>query len=284
MVQIIHIIIAVVIRIFRLEEKVEPIRLKTREEKKRFNYALTERERYRKIVAKQAWMAWRALPFNVRTWIGVEDMIEHGMWTAFKFFWRGRYDASRSDAVITSLYHYLHNMYIRDYVSVYGAWKRGWEMRNGKYVSLTMVSLQGMQARLDKTLDEVVGDIPSLVTTEDSIIQNMETNCFVIPALVKVYKQATPKLQSEIVTWFLAQDSKIHTKSKPFQRLAGEFRELCMKEHVKCDDCIHLVTSPVCLDSLSRELCGIPYDLNFPTPGVVDRSKYIQAQRSIIIQ
>lgn len=226
-------------------------------------------ENYRRLVAQQAWKAWRCLPFSTRTWIGIDDMIEDGMWSVHWFLNKSKcYDPSRSHKYTTILTHILHNMYIRKYIEKYGSQKSGWSRVDGKLVPIYVDSLEAMRDRMKEGragIDDVVGQIPSLSVTEESIVQSMLTECFVVPALSRVYKQASISLQEEIVNWFWFK-SKVHTKGKPFRRLSGEFRELCKEEMVRYDDCMHLIRSPKCLDSLSRELLWIPYDINNPTP------------------
>lgn len=229
-----------------------------------------ELESYRKLVAMHAWKAWRRLPMQTRCWIGIEDMIEDGMnemWKLTKTFnpsW-----ASFS----TALFHRMHRFYINEYLEHHSAQQRGWVRVNGKLQPIPHASIQAMEYRMSKVkdanLDDVVGQIPALVVSPDSIVENAITECFVVPALKKVYSEASPRLQESIVEWFLrTQDTRIHKKGKPFKKAAKEFRELCKHENVTCTDCIHLVRSPGCLDTLSRDLFGVPRDLNFPTPQV----------------
>lgn len=232
---------------------------------------------YRRLVMQEAWRAWRQLPFSTRTWLGIDDMIESGMWITYQYLnWHYNFNdkcarqhppgftKDKSQSVTTGLYHCLHNMYIREYIEVYGAWKRGWEMKDGKLVSVKLTSLQALQDRMSQdgqaTMDDVVGQIPELYTSEDHILDNMLTECFVVPALTRVYQQASPKLQQGFVDWFWYSSDKVHTKGRPFRKMAKEFRELCQKERLHCEDCIHVVRSPQCLNSLSHNIFSIPYD------------------------
>lgn len=228
-------------------------------------------ENYRRLVAQQAWRAWRCLPISVRSWIGIDDMIEHGMWSVHWFLNKQKQyliDPKRSMQYTTSLTHVLHNMYIRNYIEKYGSQQSGWQKVNGKLVPIYVDSLERMRDSMEgkATMDDVVGFIPSLTVDEESIFDQAFTECFVIPALSRVHEQASPQLKSEMVNWFWGNTKKVHVNGKPFKRLTYEFRELCFKEHVMCDDCLHLTRSPKCLDSLSRELLWIPFDLENPTP------------------
>jgi hypothetical protein len=243
-------------------------------------------EEYRKLVAMQAWKAWRRLPMQTRIWIGIEDMIEDGMresWKLTKTF------NPRWASFTTALFHRLHHFYINEYLELHSAHKRGWVLiKEGDMVEPThqrfgnkrTIEHQSVEALVyqkgsdnadsDGTYDES-GVYPPLVVSPDSIVKNVITECFVVPALEKVYKNSSPRLQDAFVEWFLkTEETRIHKKGKPFKKAAAEFRELCKEVNVTCDDCIHLVRSPSCLDTLSRDLFGVPRDLNYPTP-IVER-------------
>lgn len=254
-------------------------------------------EAYRRLIAKLAWRTWRGLPAQTRSWLGVDDIIADGTMKAYRYLSK-RYDPDRAQA-ITGLYHYLHNHFIRRYTEWYWNEKRGLQYvnipveivnkRNGKIkfelekrqVPVPEVSIQAMQDRVNaiggKPLEALM---PELSTTEDLLLQNVVSECFVLPALERVYKEASPKLQSAIVAWFLQSGGTVQGRfpksGKRFDRLSTEFRELCFHYHVECEDCIHIVRSPTCLDNLSRRLLWIPYDLNNPTPRDLERSKQLK--------
>jgi hypothetical protein len=229
-------------------------------------------ENYRKLVCQEAWRAWRRLPAHTKSWIQVEDMINHGMWLVYRYINKVTlskaglpiaFDGIRSKKISTGLQHVLHNVFIFDYIATYGAWKRGWEKsKDGKLVPLYMNSLEGMQEKEHETGANAIAVIPDLVTSSDSIINNTLTKCYVIPAVEQVYHQASLELKQEIVQWFWYKSTKVHTKGKPFQERAKEFRFLADKQKLTCNDCLHLVRSPDCLDTLSRNLFQIPYDHN----------------------
>jgi hypothetical protein len=228
-------------------------------------------ESYRKLVAMQAWKAWRRLPMQTRIWIDIEDMIEDGMRESWKL--TKTYNPQWA-SFSTALFHRLHHFFINEYIEHHSAQQRGWERVNGNLRPIPHRSIQEMELYVKtkgSSIDDVVGQIPALVVSEDSILNNALTECFVVPALERVYQEASPKLQAAFIEWFLSLDkSRIHKKGKPFRKAAKEFRELCSCEGVVMEDCIHLVRSPSCLDTLSRDLFGVPRDLNFPTP-VVER-------------
>lgn len=231
----------------------------------------------------QAWEAWRRLPMQTRCWIDVEDMLEDGMMEAWKLT---RTFNPRWASFTTALYHRLHKFFINEYLEFHSAQKRGWvRIKEGdgykasakRYGHKRAFEFQSMEALTSKsvidgnmTFDET-GVYPALTVSPDSIVLNVVTECFVIPALESIYKEATPKLQSAIYEWFLTADSsRIHTKGKPFRKAAKEFRQLCKCKNLTCSDCIHLLRSPACLDTFHRDLFGVPRDLNFPTP-IVER-------------
>lgn len=234
-------------------------------------------EKYRRLVAQSAWKAWRCLPQHIRVWISIEDMIEDGMFWACRWSIK-HYDKNRGLSFTTGLTHGLHNFYIRMYISWYGAQQRGWEPRiievekivkgkvkivkERKLFPMPVYSLDAMEAGLrekNNSSYDIAGEIPALVTGTDAIMQNAFTECFVVPSLISVYEQASDNLKGEFINWFW-QKSKTHKHGNRFDKLAGEFRELCATQHIYYDDCIHLVRSPECLNSLSMKLFWLPYD------------------------
>ncbi len=242
---------------------------------------------YKRLVTKLAWRTWRMLPMQVKSYVSVEDIIEEGMLKALKFSIR-RYDEQKAD-FITGLYHSLHNHYVRTYLEWYRNEQRGvvpfevkveiLNKRTGKvkletvkkYRDIDVLSIQGEQERMKEEGGGSVESItPHLVFSEESILQDVSAECFVLPSIVRVYHQASPKLKRAIVAWFLKSSGNVDVKAPKsgnrFRELSHEFRELCFRYHVECDDCIHIIRSPKCLDTLSRQLIWIPYDLNNPTP------------------
>lgn len=242
-----------------------------------------EVEGYRKLVAMMAWKAWRKLPLQTRIWIGIEDMIEDGVMEAVKLT---RTYNPKWALFTTALYHRLHHFYINNYLEFYSAQQRGWErvnvIRDGKKTSeVWPIPHQSLDALKDSYLhpkygpdaqnrshaQEVEGAIPSLVVYPDSIVQNTINHCFVIPTLEKIYYASSPKMQVEIIKWFFSEDkSRVHKKGRPFKKYSHEFREMAMHYRLTCEDCIHVVRSPGCLDLLSRDLLHVPYSLEYPTP------------------
>src|SRR5580693_7863219 len=184
-------------------------------------------ESYRKLVAMQAWKAWRRLPMQTRIWIDIEDLIEAGMAESWKL--TKTYNPQWAN-FSTALYHRLHKFYINEFIEYQSAQQRGWERIDGKLKPIPHKSIQAMEYSMkskDSSLD-VVGQIPALIVSSDSIVNNALTECFVVPALERIYHDASPRLQRSMVEWFLTTDaSRIHKKGKPFRKAAKEFRELC---------------------------------------------------------
>jgi hypothetical protein len=226
-------------------------------------------EDYRRMVAKAAWGAWRALPLQTRAWIEVEDMIEDGMFSVYHQLHRDdsyKYDRSRA-AVSTFINYHISKFFINHYIEKYGADKQGWvySKEKGRKVSIGMFSLQGMQENLraennKASLDDIVHVIPDLVVSPEHITQNALTECFVVPSLDRIYQASSDNLKHHLVDWLWYTKNKVHKKSRTFKSAAREFRKLCREEDLHCEDCLHIIRSPQCLDSLSRRLFQIPYD------------------------
>ena len=235
-------------------------------------------EHYRKLVAMLAWKAWRKLPMQTRMWIGPDDMIEDGMYQVVRLTYS--YNPNWA-GFSTAVYHRLHKYYINEYLEFHSALKRGWETVQGankgkrweNKMSIAHQSLEALTTRMQDKLaqDESYLMPQSLVVHERSIVDNAITECFVVPALEKVYQEASPKLQAAMTEWFLTEDkSRVHKNGKKFNRRASEFRCLCKTHDITCTDCLHLIRSVSCLDTLSRKIVGIPFYMDFPTP-IVDR-------------
>ena len=238
-------------------------------------------EQYRQLVAMMAWKAWRRLPIQTRVWIGIEDMIEDGMMEVINL---SRVYNPKWASFVTAVYHRLHKFYINHYLEMLSAQQRGWARvpvttkdKKGrsivemKLAPIPHLSLQGMAVfdNQEKATDDIVGFIPALIVDTASIENNLLAHCYVIPRLEAVYSEASPKLQDAFVRWFLTKtETRIHKHDPKFRKLSKEFRHLCKCKGITCDDCIHVVRSPGCLDMLSRDLLHIPYDLDRPTPRV----------------
>jgi DNA-directed RNA polymerase specialized sigma24 family protein len=227
-------------------------------------------ESYRRMIAQLAWRTWSKLPMQIKSWIEVEDIISDGMYAAYESL--RRFDPSKA-MLSTYLYHEVHNYLVNMYTELYDADKRGWIIdSNGKRVGVAMYSIQAMAKAESKLGNMIEENLPweqvpeALCTTQESIEQNVLTECFVVPAMERIYRHGSDRLQSEFINWFWYKKSKVHVKSRHFKQAAKEFRYLCSLEEVHCDDCIHLVRSLSCLDSLSRRILGMPYDMDMPTP------------------
>lgn len=221
-------------------------------------------EQYRRMIAGAAWRAWHALPVQTRAWIEVEDLIEDAMLSAYHYSRKWKLKTDQRGVGI--LQNHIKSFLINHYIEKYGADKQGWiyspELK--KKVSVRMYSLQGMQERLNEnsprgTLDDIVHSIPDLVVSPDSIMQRVISECFVVPCLTRVYRASSDNLKEHLVEWLWQTKNKVHKKSSRFKDAAKEFRTLCRAEDLEYNDCLHLVRSPQCLDSLSRSIFEIPY-------------------------
>jgi hypothetical protein len=236
-------------------------------------------ERYRKLVAMEAWKAWRKLPMQTRMWIGIEDLIEDGMKEVWKLTKTYNPDYA---SFTTAVYHRTHRYFINEYLEFHSAQKRGWtrikegdgyKKTNKRFGHKRAFEFQSMEALTAKTKDNMTYDeagvYPALTVSPETITQNAVTECFVVPALVAVYRAATSQLQDSMYEWFLTtKPSRIHLTGKPFKKASCEFRKLCKCENITCSDCVHLVRSQSCLDSFHRSLFGVCRDLDYPTPAV----------------
>lgn len=214
------------------------------------------------MIAQQAWRTWSKLPMQIKSFISIEDVISDSMFKAFQCL--GRFDGTQS-MLSTYLYHEVHNYLINEYTELYDADRRGWIINSeGKRVGVAVYSVEAME---EKRREEGIYEVPlEMCTTQEMIEQNTLTECFVVPAMERIFRHGSDQLQNEFINWFWYKKSKVHIKSKPFKRAAEEFRYLCSLEEIKCEDCIHLVRSLSCLDSLSRRILGVPYDMDLPTP------------------
>jgi hypothetical protein len=188
----------------------------------------------------------------------------------------GKWFNTEKGALSTVIYHAVHNLFISEYIVKYGNEMRFASLESAGIIDYDakrrkkqrgntpadMVSLDGLQP----TGDDRVIQLPQLSTSEDTIYQNVLSDCFVIPVLGKIYKEASSKLQREMITWFLQQPEKLHLKSPKFRRAAKEFRMLTKEFDLTYTDCEHMIHSPKCMNRLSHEFRGLPHDFDNPTP------------------
>jgi hypothetical protein len=232
---------------------------------------------FRRMIAQIAWRTWRLMPRQHQIWISVDDLIEDGMWKAYQIA-AGKWFTESKSSLCTSIYHAVHNHLINEYIVKMANEKRfaslesagiiGYaEKRRKKQRGNTPADLVSIDAMVSHVLGEDRQPLPlQLSTSEDTIYQNVLSDCFVIPVLGKIYQEASSKLQHQMVVWFLQQPEKIHFESPKFRRAAKEFRMLSRECNLTYYDCKHLIRSPKCLNQLSINLVGVPYDLDHPTP------------------
>jgi hypothetical protein len=233
---------------------------------------------FRRMVAMLAWRTWRIMPKQHQIWISVDDLIEDGMYKAYEIA-AGKWFTETKSSLCNAIYHAVHNHLINEYIVKYGNEKRfasqeaaGFldydQKRNKKQRGNTpteVISLDALQPILGAMSDRVIMP-PQLSVSEDTIYQNVLSDCFVIPILSRIYQEATSGLQDQMIVWFLQQPEKLHLKAPKFRRAAKEFRMLSREYDLTYYDCEHLIHSTVCMNKLSHELLAVPYDLDNPTP------------------
>jgi hypothetical protein len=230
---------------------------------------------FRRMIAQIAWGTWRMLPKQHQVWISVDDLIEDGMYKAYEIA-AGKWYTKSKASLCTAIHHAVHNHLHNEYIKKYGCEKRFAslesagiityaEKRRKKQRGNTPADVISLDAMVAPEGQEAILP-PQLSTSEDTIYNNLLTDCFVIPVLGKIYQGASSKLQHEMIVWFLQQPEKLHPKAPKFRRAAKEFRMLSSEANLTYYDCLHLIRSPVCMNQLSINLLGIPYDIEHPTP------------------
>jgi hypothetical protein len=231
---------------------------------------------FRRMIAQIAWRTWRLMPKQHQIWISVDDLIEDGMFKAYQVA-SGKWFTESKSSLSTAIYHAVHNHLINEYIAKMASEQRFASLESAGIIDYDakhrkkqrgntptdMVSLDALQPIMG---DDRVMLPPQLSTSEDTIYQNVLSDCFVVPVLGNIYKEASSKLQNQMVIWFLQQPEKLHLNSPKFQRAAKEFRMLSKDFDLTYYDCAHLIRSPKCMNHLSHMLTGLPYDLDNPTP------------------
>jgi hypothetical protein len=230
---------------------------------------------FRRMVAGIAIDTWKIIPRQHQIWISVDDLVEDGMFCAYQMVRGDWYDSNKS-ALSTAIFHTVRKHLFNEYIVRYGNEQR--------FASLESAGIIDYDAKYKKKKALVKGNTPTnlvsldipptreeylplqLSISEETIYNNVLTDCFVVPVLGRIYSEASSKLQHEMVVWFLQQPEKLHLKSPKFRRAAKEFRMLSKEFDLTYFDCEHLVHSPKCMNRLSHELLAIPYDLDHPTP------------------
>lgn len=227
---------------------------------------------FRRMVAKIAFDTWKIIPRQHQIWISVDDLVEDGMFQAYQMMTGTWYDSSKS-ALSTAIFHTVRRHLFNEYIVRYGNEKRFATLESAGIIDYD--AKHKKEKRGNTPVGLVSLDIPptreeflplQLSTSEETIYNNVLTDCFVVPVLGRIYHEASSKLQHEMVVWFLQQPEKLHLKSPKFRRAAKEFRMLSKEFDLTYFDCAHLVHSPKCMNLLSHELLSVPYDLDNPTP------------------
>lgn len=215
-------------------------------------------ENYRAAIAKAAWEAWRRLPPHTRVWLGVEDIIEEGMLWAHTHA-RNRWMPSRGK-FLTWITHCAQRHFITRYLDPLGKCLQRNELgTTGIEDLLWEASRRGNgSVSIDRVLALGVDPDADLLAA-----------CFAVDAFVNVYNRATEELKVAIVKWFLrSEHTKFQTTGRRFIETSKEFRDLAHQHQLDINDCRHLIKSPRCMDEVSRKVLWVPYNMDFPTPGL----------------
>lgn len=213
-------------------------------------------ENYRRMVAQIALESWRRLPTHTRVWLSPEDMIEDGMTFLFSeaiLRWepkRGKL-STFVGTVIRNFYdeHYYHKLSFST-------------KRNEKHLD----SLEDVAARQPNLSRERALELVLRERHDYKSAQRMQQECFVVPMMLEMYRRSSPALREEIKHWFLEGVDRVQLSNAKFMVARGEFHALAKKIGIGIEDCRHLLTSPSCLDELSRGIRWIPFDIDNPTP------------------
>jgi hypothetical protein len=227
---------------------------------------------FRRMIAQLAIYTWKIMPRQHQIWISVDDLVSDGMFHAYQVMTGEWFDNDKS-SISTAIHHTVRNHLFNEYIAKYGNERR--------FASLESAGIIDYDAKHKKTkkgntpASLISLDIPpteqefsplQLSTSEDTIYNNVLTDCFVVPVLGKIYSEASSKLRDQMIMWFLQQPDKMHLKGLKFRVAAKEFRMLSKEFDLTYFDCEHLIHSPKCMNRLSHELLSVPYDLDHPTP------------------
>lgn len=193
---------------------------------------------YQKMIAEASWEVWYQLPVRVRVWISVDDLMMAGLeWAIVQGI--SKWDAKRG-SIHTLLYLGVRRYLTNQYILKYGRTER----RDERHT-----------ISLDTDLVDVVA------------MEKVLYNCWSVQLVLKVYEEASNLLKGEIIRWFLNRDQgRMKLDTPKFREASSEFRRLADKERLGIVECRHLMSSPKCMDGLSRSLCWVPYNLDNPMP------------------
>lgn len=205
---------------------------------------VVEVEKYRPMIAKAAWQAWRRLPVHTRTWIGIDDLIEDGMRWAHVRMAR-RWNPDRSN-FLTWIYNASRNFYYGKYIEpLVEAQKRN------EHQTISIQAVEDFYRERGKAIDfERVFRLRPLDPNVDIL-----KACYVVDAFVVLFSRSSPELQAAIVRWFLRPEhTKYNITGRRFIETSREFRRLANWQKLDINDCRHLITSQPCLEEVSRRV------------------------------
>lgn len=233
-------------------------------------------EQYKGLIASEALKVWSRLPKQTRAWIGLDDMIAQGVLYAWRKVhkeaelvhlsgknrkgkhrqWDKNKGRNFGSYMVWSLYRDFDN----DFIAPLEQSKKRCESTTVSVQALQEVMMQ--KEKGDWSFESIMKDKPTTPVYD----------CVIVNSVSKLHDEATPDLRGQMIRWFLDRDkTKLRTSGQAFVNCRHEFLRLADKYRLTIDDCRHVVSSPVCLDLLSRKVRGIPYNLNDPTPGIAVR-------------
>jgi len=227
---------------------------------------------YLNMVTKAAWKTWRLLPPHTRGWISIEDLVLDGLhWVESKGL--KRWDPRKgclSTVIYRGVWNYFETYYLQKYANHVSNVSHKPNQGRSEHSTISVQDReefyreQGMEFEFERALGL---EVPSQKVMEQKFL-----DCLVVENMLKLHDKAPFRLQKKIQEWFLGSASwqtktpKWHTGTNEFVQRAREFRRLADQQGITISDCRHLLSSPTCLDKLSRELTWIPFSYEFPNP------------------
>lgn len=220
--------------------------------------------KFHRMVAKESIRVWSVLPQHTKVWVSLEDVMQDGMLklvTDVLPNWE-KSKSSLSTFATQVVRNHLDDMYTVKYG---GRWKqtssgrRFYRKHNeGSTVGIEDLVPAGERRNCWDVLHSMAANL---------VYSDVGKECWSVPTLLQIYAHASEPLKKEIIHWFLTNE-RLRLDTPKFCVACEEFRKLADKYGFDCDDCRHLMNSPVCMDKLSRELTWVPYDLAHPTPAL----------------
>lgn len=225
---------------------------------------------YLNMVTKAAWKTWRLLPPHTRCWISIEDLVLDGLnWVEVKGL--KRWDPKKgclSTVVYRGVWNYFETFYLQHYASHTSTRKPNQGRSEHSTISVQDREQFYREAGMEFEFERALGlEVESQKSVEQKFL-----DCMVVDNMIKLYEKSPARLQKKIQEWFLGAASwqektpKWHTGTAEFVQRATEFRRLASQQGVTITDCRHLLSSPSCLDRLSRSLFWLPFSYKFPNP------------------